>query len=93
MSLRCELTAKGPIVKNLVSHSHVKTKKWMKPNVHRRRLYSEALGSYVSLRVATSTIRSIEHVGGFDKFILRQAPEILSKRARGIRSRVRRALA
>ena len=92
MSLRCELTAKGPIVKNLVSHSHHKTKKWMKPNVHRRRLYSDALGAYVSLRVATSTVRSIEHVGGFDKFILRLADDTLSKRAKGIRTRVRRAL-
>ena len=61
MSRRCELTGKGPIVKNKVSHSNVKTKTWMLPNIKKRRLFSDALGSYVTLRVATGTIRSIEH--------------------------------
>jgi large subunit ribosomal protein L28 len=87
---RCEITGKGPIVKNLVSHSHIATKKWVKPNVHRRRMYSEALGTYVTLKVCTSAVRSVEHVGGFDKFILRQSPEKLSKRARSIQQRIRR---
>lgn len=88
---RCELTGKGPIVKNLVSHSNVKTKKWMKPNIHKRRLWSEAMGTYVTLNIATSAIRSIEHVGGFDKFILRQGDDVLSKRARQFKHRIRRA--
>lgn len=90
---RCEITGKGPIVKNLVSHSHIATKKWVKPNVHRRRMYSEALGTYVTLKVCTSAVRSVEHVGGFDKFILRQSPEKLSKRARSIQQRIRRKIA
>lgn len=89
---RCEITGKGPIVKNLVSHSHIATKKWVKPNVHRRRMYSEALGTYVTLKVCTSAVRSVEHVGGFDKFILRQSPEKLSKRARSIQQRIRRKI-
>lgn len=89
---RCEITGKGPIVKNLVSHSHIATKKWVKPNVHRRRLYSESLGTFVTLKVCTSAVRSVEHVGGFDRFILRQSPEKLSKRARALQKRVRRAL-
>ena len=91
MSRRCELTGKGPIVKNNVSHSNVKTKAWMRPNIQKRRLYSDALGQYVTLRVATGTIRSIEHVGGFDKFILSQASDILSKRARAVQGRVRKS--
>ncbi|MCA9547016.1 MAG: 50S ribosomal protein L28 [Myxococcales bacterium] len=88
---RCELTGKGPIVKNLVSHSNIKTKKWMKPNIHKRRLWSEAMGAYVTLNITTSAIRSIEHVGGFDKFILRQGDDVLSKRARQLKHRIRRA--
>ena len=88
MSLRCELTGKGPIVKNLVSHSNVKTKAWMKPNIHKRRLWSDALNDFVTLRVTTHAMRSVEHVGGLDKFITRQSPEVLSKRAQSIRTRI-----
>ena len=85
---KCELTGKGPIVKNLVSHSNVKTKKWMKPNIQKRRLFSEALNSFVTLRIANSTVRTIDHVGGFDRFILRQPSSLLSKRALQVKGRV-----
>lgn len=89
---RCELTGKGPIVKNLVSHSNRKSKAWMRPNVQKRRLFSAALEDYVTLSVTASAVRTIEHVGGFDRFILSQSAQILSPRARGIQERVRRAL-
>lgn len=85
---KCELTGKGPIVKNLVSHSNVKTKKWMKPNIQKRRLFSEALSCFVTLRIANSTVRTIDHVGGFDRFILRQPSSVLSKRALQVKGRV-----
>jgi large subunit ribosomal protein L28 len=88
----CELTGKGPIVKNLVSHSNHKTKAWMRPNIQKRRLFSAALGDYVTLNVTTSAVRTIEHVGGFDKYIMRQAAETLSRRALAVQSRIRRAL-
>ena len=90
MARRCELTGKGPIVKNKVSHSNVKTKAWMAPNIQKRRLFSETLGTYITLRVATRTIRSIEHVGGFDRFILKQPTDSLSKRARAVQTRIRK---
>lgn len=93
MSRRCELTGKGPIVKNNISHSNVKTKAWMLPNIQKRRLFSDALGTFVTLRVATRTIRSIEHVGGLDTFILSQSTDSLSKRARGLQSRIRKTRA
>ena len=93
MSRRCELTGKGPIVKNKVSHSNVKTKAWMSPNIQKRRLYSDTLDSYVTLRIATRTIRSIEHVGGFDKFILSQPVDGLSKRALALQNRIRKVRA
>ncbi|MEE2644589.1 MAG: 50S ribosomal protein L28 [Myxococcota bacterium] len=89
---KCELTSKGPIVKNLVSHSNIKTKKWSQPNLQKRRIFSEALGRHVTLRVTNSAIRSIDHVGGFDRFILKQPEKQLSRRARSIRQQVRRAL-
>ena len=85
----CELTGKKPVVKCLVSHSNIKTKKKVQPNVQQKKLYSPTLKGFVSLKVATSTIRSIEHVGGFDNFILKQDPSCLSPRAVKILNRIK----
>jgi large subunit ribosomal protein L28 len=89
---RCELTGKGPVVKNLVSHSNIKTKTVDQPNVQKRRLFSRALNQLVCLRVATSTIRDIEHTGGLDKFLLRQCDGKLSTRALTVKKRIRAKL-
>lgn len=88
----CELTGKHPVVKNLVSHSNIKTKKMAQPNVQKRRLFSQALGDLVTLRVATSAIRDMEHVGGLDRFLLRQDETKLSARAKDVKRRVVRKL-
>jgi large subunit ribosomal protein L28 len=84
----CELTSKRPVVKNLVSHSNIKTKKIAQPNVQKRRLFSTALGEFVTLRVATSALRDMEHVGGLDRFILRQDAAKLSARASDVKRRI-----
>ena len=89
---RCELSGKSPVVKNLVSHSNIKTKSTAMPNIQKKRLYSQVLGQLVTLRVATSTIKSIEHSGGFDKYILNQPETKLSKRAMAVRSRIQRKI-
>ncbi len=91
MARRCELTGKGPITGHNISHSHIRTKRRQVPNIHKRRLYSDALGSFVTLNVAANTIRSIEHAGGFDKFIIKQSVDGLSKRALAVRNRIDRA--
>lgn len=78
---RCELSGKGPVVKNRVSHSNIKTKFRVQPNIQRKQVFSSALGRMVRFYMATSTIRSLEHKGGFDTFILNQADPKLSKRA------------
>ena len=88
----CELTGKRPVVKNLVSHSNIKTKKIAQPNVQKRRLFSQALGEMVTLRVAASAIRDMEHIGGLDRFILRQKEEKLSSRAMDVKRRINRKL-
>lgn len=89
---RCELTGKGPVVKNLVSHSNIKTKSTAQPNIQKKRLFSQALGQMVTLRVAASTIRDMEHTGGLDKYILNSKDESLSKRAGVIKARIRSKL-
>jgi large subunit ribosomal protein L28 len=87
---RCELTGKGPVVKNLVSHSNIKTKKIALPNVQQKRVFSRALNQMVSLKVSTHALRSMEHVGGFDVFLLNQKDVVLSPRALDIKRRIKR---
>ncbi|MBX3021466.1 MAG: 50S ribosomal protein L28 [Bdellovibrionales bacterium] len=89
---RCELTGKAPEVKNLVSHSNIKTKSVALPNVQQKRLFSNLLGQMVNLKLATSTIRSIDHVGSLDKFVLTQPDKTLSKRALTLKTRMLRKL-
>lgn len=89
---RCELTGKGPVVKNLVSHSNIKTKSTALPNIQKKKLLSQALDSQVTLNIAVSTLKSIEHTGGFDKFILSQNDEVLSKRALVIKNKIQKKL-
>jgi large subunit ribosomal protein L28 len=89
---RCELTGKSPVVKNLVSHSNIKTKSIAMPNVQKKRLYSTILDQSVTLKVATTTLKSMEHFGGFDKYILNQPEKALSKRAMAVQSRIRKKI-
>ena len=89
---RCELTGKGPEVKNLVSHSNRKTKSVSNANVQQKRIFSRALNQLVSLKMATSTIKSMEHMGGLDTFILNQSNDTLSKRALEVKHRILRRL-
>lgn len=89
---RCEITGKGPVVKNLVSHSNIKTKTTAQPNVQRKRIFSRALNQMVRLCVATSTIRDMEHSGGFDSFMLKTEDATLSKRAMEVKTRIRRKM-
>ncbi len=89
---RCELTGKSPQVKNLVSHSNIKTKSVAMPNVQQKRLFSNVLNEMVSLKLAARTLKAIDHSGGLDRFILNQRDEVLSPRARTIKSRMLRRL-
>ena len=89
---RCELTGKSPVVKNLVSHSNIKTKFMAIPNVQKKRFYSNALGEFVTLKVATSTIKSLEHSGGFDRFVLKQIDDTMSTRALTVKRRITRKI-
>lgn len=89
---RCELSGKGPVVKNLVSHSNIKTKFKAQPNIQKKQVFSNALGRLVTLKLATTTIKSIEHNGGLDPYILNQKDSVLSKRALEVKSRIQAKL-
>ncbi|NJM10421.1 MAG: 50S ribosomal protein L28 [Bdellovibrionaceae bacterium] len=76
----------------MVSHSNIKTKSVALPNVQQKRLYSTVLGQMVSLKIAASTIKSIDHVGSIDKYLLNQEDSRLSKRALTLKTRMLRKL-
>jgi large subunit ribosomal protein L28 len=81
MSRRCELTAKSPQVGHKVSHSNIKTKRRFLPNLCNVTFISDALGRNVRLRVSTNAIKSVDHNGGLDAFLLKARASNLSPRA------------
>jgi large subunit ribosomal protein L28 len=81
MARRCELTAKGPQVGHKVSHSNIKTKRRFLPNLCNVTFISDTLGRNVRLRVSTNALRSVDHRGGFDAFLLKAKGAELSPRA------------
>ena len=89
---KCEITGKGPVVKNLVSHSNIKTKSTAQPNVQKKRIFSRTLNAMVRLQVATSAIRDMEHMGGFDAFILGSDDKKMSKRALAVKLRIKKKI-
>lgn len=93
MSRRCELTGKAVLAGNLVSHSHHKTRRRFLPNLCRVTLMSEALGRSVRLRITTYALRSVEHRGGLDAFLLKAKDEELSLKARQLKRQLKAHLA
>lgn len=81
MSRRCELTAKGPQVGHKVSHSNIKTKRRFLPNLVNVTFQSDALGRSVRLRVSTNALKSVDHRGGLDAYLLKAHEGELSPRA------------
>lgn len=81
MSRRCELTGKGVMTGHRVSHSNIKTNRRFLPNLQRVSLQSEVLGQTFRFRIATSALRTVDHRGGLDAFLLKARDETLSPRA------------
>jgi len=73
MARRCELSGKGVQTGNNVSHANNKTRRRFMPNLRTRRLFSELLGEPIRVRIATSTLRSVEKNGGIDAYLLKLA--------------------
>lgn len=93
MARRCELTGKGVMTGNNVSHALNRTRRRFLPNLCDVTLISESLDRSVKLRVSASALRTVEHRGGLDAFLLKAKDEELSVRALGIKKEVRAALA
>ncbi len=88
MARICELTGKGRQVGNNVSHANNKTKRTFLPNLQNVTLISDALGRQIKLRVSTNGLRSVEHVGGLDNWLIKTGDEKLSLKARRLKREV-----
>ena len=88
MARICELTGKGRLVGNNVSHANNKTKRTYLPNLQNVTLISDSLGRGVKLRVSTNGLRSVEHVGGLDNWLTKTSDEKLSLKARRLKREI-----
>jgi large subunit ribosomal protein L28 len=93
MARRCELTGKGVMMGNNVSHALNRTRRRFLPNLVNVTLISDALNRPVKLRITTSALRTVEHRGGLDAFLLKQDDADLSPLAQGLKKEIRAALA
>jgi len=91
MSRRCDLTGKTAQVGHKVSHSNIKTKRRFLPNLLNVTLISDALGRSVRLRVSANALRTVDHRGGLDAFLIKAKDQELSDRARDLKQRIRKA--
>ena len=93
MSRRCELTGVNRQIGHKVSHSNIKTKREFKPNLVDVTLASDALGQSYKLRITAAALRSVDHRGGLDAFLLKASESELSTRAVKIRRDLKKKLA
>ncbi|GAB0113396.1 50S ribosomal protein L28 [Acidisoma sp. C75] len=93
MSRRCEITGKGVLSGNNVSHANNKTRRRFLPNIQDASVMSDILGAPVSLRVTARGLRTIEHRGGIDAFLLTTPTAKLSAEAKVLKRRVEKAAA
>lgn len=92
MSRRCELTGKAVLSGNNVSHANNKSRRRFLPNLCEVTLMSEALDQKVRLRVSANALRTVEHRGGLDAFLVKAKSNDLSQRARLLKKQVAKKL-
>ena len=88
MSRRCEMTGKGVLTGNNVSHANNKSRRRYLPNLQQVSLLSDILGASVRLRISTHALRTIEHNGGLDSFLLGTPNRDLPAEAQVLKRRI-----
>ena len=92
MSRTCELSGKAVMSGNKVSHANNRSRRRFLPNLCDVTLMSEALGQSFRLRVSAAALRSVEHRGGLDKFLVKASSNDLSQRARLLKKQIAKKL-
>ncbi|RWR08801.1 50S ribosomal protein L28 [Paenirhodobacter populi] len=93
MSRVCELTGKGPMSGNNISHANNKTRRRFLPNLNEVTLISDVLGQSFKLRISAAGLRSVDHRGGLDAYLLKASDEELSSTALKIKKAIAKAQA
>ena len=93
MARRCGITGKGVQTGNNVSHAKNRSRRRFLPNLQQASILSDALGTSVRLRLSTRAIRTIEHNGGLDAYLLSTPDTKLPDDARRIKRRIKKAAA
>jgi len=88
MSRRCDLTGKGAQTGHKVSHSNRKSKRRFLPNLSNVTFISDALNRSVRLRVSANAVKSVDHRGGLDAFLVKARDENLSREARALKREI-----
>ncbi len=93
MSRRCELTGKGPMSGNNVSHANNKTRRRFLPNLNDVSLQSEVLGRAIKFKISAAALRTVDHRGGLDAFFAKSKDYELSANALKVKKEIAKALA
>ncbi len=93
MSRVCELTGKGPMSGNTVSHANNKSRRRFLPNLNQVTLISDVLGKSFSLRISAAALRTVDHRGGLDAFLAKASDAELSPEALKIKKDIAKAQA
>ena len=93
MSRQCQITGKKLMYGNNVSHANNKTRRRFMPNIQDTSLYSESLDRKISVRVTVAGLRTVDHKGGLDKFLLETPKAKLDEALRPIKALVEKAVA
>ena len=91
MARRCAVTGKGVQTGNNVSHANNKTRRRFLPNLQETSLFSEALGRNIRFRVSTNGLRTIEHRGGLDAYLIAAPTAGLDREMRNLKKLVEKA--
>jgi len=90
MSRRCDLTGKSALVGHKVSHSNIKTKRRFLPNLLNVTMISDALGRSVKLRVSANALKTVDHRGGLDAFLMQASDDELSAKALELKRQIKK---
>lgn len=93
MARRCAITGKGVQTGNNVSHANNRTRRRFLPNLQETSLISEGLGVAVRIRLSVNGLRTVEHNGGLDAFLMSTANAKLTDDARRLKRRLIKAIA
>jgi len=93
MARRCELSGKSVLTGNKVSHSNIKTRRRWLPNLQPVTLQSDALGRSFRFRISSAALRTVDHLGGLDAYLLKAADTTLSPRALKVKRQIAAAVA